>query len=111
MSEINGRVIAVLPIATGGGKNGTWKSQDYVLETGGQYPKKVCFNLFGDKIDQFPIAIDEEIKVSYDVESREHSGRWYTTIRAWKVEKEVLATPVANSNIPPVADSGSDLPF
>ena len=113
MSEINGKVIAVLPIATGEGKNGTWKSQDYVLETGGQYPKKVCFNLFGDKIDQFPIAIDEEIKVSYDVESREHSGRWYTTIRAWKVEKEAGVTgqaPVVN-NVPTTTASDSDLPF
>ena len=112
MSEINGKVIAVLPIATGEGKNGTWKSQDYVLETGGQYPKKVCFNLFGDKIDQFPIAIDEEIKVSYDVESREHSGRWYTTIRAWKVEKEAGVTcqaPVVN-NVP-TPPAGDDLPF
>lgn len=114
MSEINGKVIAVLPIATGEGKNGTWKSQDYVLETGGQYPKKVCFNLFGDKIDQFPIAIDEEIKVSYDVESREHSGRWYTTIRAWKVEKEAGVTgqaPVVNNVPTPPAGDDTVLPF
>ena len=115
MSEINGKVIAVLPIATGEGKNGTWKSQDYVLETGGQYPKKVCFNLFGDKIDQFPIAIDEEIKVSYDVESREHSGRWYTTIRAWKVEKEAVSSVEVpgradQSTTPAVADK-DELPF
>ena len=111
MSEINGKVIAVLPIATGEGKNGTWKSQDYVLETGGQYPKKVCFNLFGDSIDKFNVGIDDEIKVSYDIDSREYNGRWFTTIRAWKVEKEVSVTPIANSNTPPVADSGSDLPF
>ena len=113
MSEINGKIIAVLPIATGEGKNGTWKSQDYVLETGGQYPKKVCFNLFGDKIDQFPIAIDEEIKVSYDVESREYNGRWFTTIRAWKVEKEAVASQATVVNDVPVppAGEGSDLPF
>ena len=113
MSEINGKVIAVLPIATGEGKNGTWKSQDYVIETGGQYPKKVCFNLFGDKIDQFPIAIDDEIKVSYDVESREHSGRWYTTIRAWKVEKEVVVSRPTSAEQPPLpaGASDSDLPF
>lgn len=112
MSEINGKVIAVLPIATGEGKNGTWKSQDYVLETGGQYPKKVCFNLFGDKIDQFPIAIDETVNVSFDIESREYNGRWFTTIRAWKVEKEdgVGQASVA-SGVPISAASGSDLPF
>ena len=112
MSEINGKVIAVLPIATGEGKNGTWKSQDYVLETGGQYPKKVCFNLLGDKIDQFPIAIDEEIKVSYDIESREYNGRWFTTIRAWKVDKEAVGGSQASvANDVPTAPAGDDLPF
>ena len=113
MSEINGKVIAVLPIATGEGKNGTWKSQDYVLETGGQYPKKVCFNLFGDSIEKFNVVIDDEIKVSYDIESREYNGRWFTTIRAWKVEKEAGVTgqaPVVNNvSTPPL--TGDDLPF
>lgn len=113
MSEINGKVIAVLPIATGEGKNGTWKSQDYVLETGGQYPKKVCFNLFGDSIDKFNVGIDDEIKVSYDIESREYNGRWFTTIRAWKVEKAAVGTSQANAvnNVPTTPASDSDLPF
>ena len=114
MSEINGKVIAVLPIATGEGKNGTWKSQDYVLETGGQYPKKVCFNLFGDSIDKFNVGIDDEIKVSYDIESREYNGRWFTTIRAWKVEKEagVLSQATSAEQPPlPASASDSDLPF
>ena len=115
MSEINGKVIAVLPIATGEGKNGTWKSQDYVLETGGQYPKKVCFNLFGDSIEKFNVVIDDEIKVSYDIESREYNGRWFTTIRAWKVEKEAGVTgqaPVANDiHTPAAGDDKDELPF
>ena len=113
MSEINGKVIAVLPIATGEGKNGTWKSQDYVLETGGQYPKKVCFNLFGDSIEKFNVVIDDEIKVSYDIESREYNGRWFTTIRAWTVEKEAGVTgqaPVVN-NVSTPPPTGDDLPF
>ena len=113
MSEINGKVIAVLPIATGEGKNGTWKSQDYVLETGGQYPKKVCFNLFGDSIEKFNVGIDDEIKVSYDIESREYNGRWFTTIRAWKVEKEANVSQGAVVNDVPAPPAGDDtgLPF
>jgi hypothetical protein len=115
--EISGKIIAVLPLATGQGKNGTWRSQDYVLETGDQYPKKVCFNLFNDKIDQFPLAIDDQVNVSFDVESREYNGRWYTTIRAWKVEKVALsatpafAAPVQTFDAAPGAGEGSDLPF
>ena len=76
--EISGKIIAVLPLASGQGKNGTWRSQDYVLETTDQYPKKVCFNLFNDKIDQFHLAIDDKVNVSFDVESRE---LLYTNVR------------------------------
>lgn len=115
MSEINGKVIAVLPLATGEGKNGAWKSQDYVIETGGQYPKKVCFNLFGDSIEKFNVGIDDEIKVSYDIESREYNGRWFTSIRAWKVEKEVSApvSSASHTTIPSAPAFGEDdcLPF
>ena len=119
--EISGKIIAVLPIATGQGKNGTWRSQDYVLETADQYPKKVCFNLFGDKIDQFPIAIDEVVNVSFDIESKEYNGRWFTNIRAWKVDKNgasnapvpVSGSPVTafDASAPAGADEGTGLPF
>ncbi|MDD3078976.1 MAG: DUF3127 domain-containing protein [Paludibacter sp.] len=116
--EISGKIIAVLPQASGQGKNGLWRSQDYVLETADQYPKKVCFNLFNDKIDQFPMAIDDDVKVSFDIESREYNGRWYTTVRAWKVEKNVAASnepqPVVSAppfTAAPPAGEGSDLPF
>ena len=113
MSEINGKVIAVLPLQSGEGKNGTWRSQDYVIETGGQYPKKLCFNLFGDKIDQFPISIDDDVKVSFDIESKEYNGRWFTSIRAWKVEKEASASHAPSVEFPPLPAGAEDsgLPF
>ncbi len=117
--EIAGKIIAVLAMQTGEGKNGPWRSQDYVLETQDQYPKKVCFNLFGAKIDQFPIAIDDQVTVSFDVESREWNGRWFTSVRAWKVEKAAISADTvgaADYNTPPPFDAipsseGSDLPF
>ncbi|GAB1414831.1 DUF3127 domain-containing protein [Paludibacter sp.] len=124
--EISGKIIAVLPLQSGEGKNGTWRSQDYVLETQDQYPKKVCFNLFGNKIEQYPLAIDDQVNVSFDIESREWNGRWFTSIRAWKVEKAAVNGEVFTSSndasiappppIPPVFDStpteeGSGLPF
>lgn len=118
--EISGKIIAVLPLATGQGKNGTWRSQDYVLETGDQYPKKVCFNFFGDKIEQFPLAIDDQVTVSFDLESREYNGRWFTSVRAWKAEKgavsgasapSVSSTPATSFDVASGAGEGSDLPF
>ena len=117
--EISGKIIAVLPQATGQGKNGMWRSQDYVLETADQYPKKVCFNLFNDKIDQFPMAIDDVVNVSFDVESREYNGRWYTDVKAWRVEPGGAAGAAAEGSGPidqPHFEEGAmeekdDLPF
>ena len=114
MSEIKGKIIAILPIQTGQGKSGTWRSQDYVLETADQYPKKVCFNLFGDKIDQYQIGIDETVNISFDVESREYNGRWYTTVRAWKVDKvgeHAASATSSQQGVHPSASEGSNLPF
>lgn len=124
--DITGKIIAVLPMQTGEGKNGQWRSQDYVLETKDQYPKKICFNLFGAKIDQFPIALNDEVKVSFDIESREWNGRWFTSVRAWKVEKNQEMSMAAEApafaqeapfpTVPPVFEEsasgeGNDLPF
>lgn len=86
--EIKGKIIHVLPRQEGTSKAGNvWKKQEYVLETEEQYPRKVCFNLFGDKADQYPAAIGDDVVVSFDLESREFNGRWYTDVRAWKMEK------------------------
>lgn len=83
---ISGRIDSVLPLQQGTSKAGNpWKKQGYVLETGGQYPKKVCFSLFGDKIDQFPIQVGQDVTVSIGIESREFNGRWYTEVNAWNV--------------------------
>lgn len=82
--EISGKIIAVLEEKTGEGKNGVWHSQDAVLETVEQYPKKVAFNMYGDKI--VPMQIGSEVTVSFDIESKEFNGRWFTNLKAWKVE-------------------------
>lgn len=95
--EITGKIIAVLPERGGVSKTGNeWKTQEYVLETHEQYPRKICFNVFGaDKIAQFNIQVGEEMTVSFDINAREYNGRWYNDIRAWKVERGVASAPAA----------------
>ncbi|OKZ38078.1 MAG: hypothetical protein BHV68_12060 [Bacteroidales bacterium 43_8] len=87
--EIRGHIVQILPLQSGVSQASgrEWKKQEYILETGDQYPRKVCFNLFGDKVDQYPAAIGEDVVVSFDLESRAFNGRWYTDVRAWKIEK------------------------
>ncbi|MDR0349679.1 MAG: DUF3127 domain-containing protein [Tannerella sp.] len=120
--EVRGKIIAVLPVQTGEGKNGTWKKQDYVIDYDqqSQYPRKMMFNLWGNKIDQFNIREGQVVKVSFDIDCREYNGRWYNDIRAWKVEMdEAMSTGIDNPpppSFPPApemlpSDDGSDLPF
>ena len=87
--EIVGKIIQVLPLQEGVGRNGNpWKLQGYVLETIENYPRKVHFEVFGeDRIKNNPCAIDQIVTVSFDIESREFNGRWYTSIRAWKIQQ------------------------
>ena len=90
--EIKGRIIQILPLQSGVSANGEWKKQEYILETDAQFPRKVCFSVFGgankeDKIASFDIKEGEELVVSIDLDSREYNGRWYTNVSAWKVDR------------------------
>src|SRR5688500_10653321 len=83
--DISGKIIQFLPAQTGQGKNGPWKKQEFILETGDTYPKKICIAVWGDKIDLGTFKPGDTVDVSFDVESREYNGRWYTDVKAWKV--------------------------
>ena len=85
--EINGKIIKLLSEQSGESAKGPWRKQEYILETDGQYPKKVCFMAWSDKIDEFAIKEGESLVVSVDLESREYNGRWYTDVKAWKVTR------------------------
>jgi hypothetical protein len=85
--EISGKVIQLLAEQTGTGKNGTWMRRDFVIETTEQYPKKICFSGWGDKAAQVSgLQPGQSVKVSFNPESREFNGKWYTDLRAWKIE-------------------------
>jgi len=83
--ELTGKIIEVLPERSGTSTRGPWRKQEYIIEIPGDFPKKVCFMLWGDKIDQFGIQPGQELTVSVDLESREYNGRWYTDVKAWRV--------------------------
>jgi len=102
--DISGKIIAVLPERGGvSQRTGTeWKVASYVLETMEQYPKKCCFEVFGsDKIQLMNIQVGQTLTVSMDIDAHEYQGRWFNTIRAWKVVPYDPNAPVA-----PVAPVG-----
>lgn len=80
------------------------------METEGPYPKKVCVSVWGDKMPSQALNPGSLLKIDFDVESREFNGRWYTDVKAWKIEVAGAgdAPPAADAQ---VSDEPSDLPF
>lgn len=86
--EIQGKIIAALPERSGVSARGEWKSQTYVIETQGQYPKKLAFDVFGaDRITQFNLQVGDIATVFFDFDAHEYNGRWFNSVRAFNVEK------------------------
>ena len=96
--EIRGKIIEILPEKSGQSANGEWRKQEYVLETDSNYPKKICFMAWGDKIGEFNLKQGDSVEVSVDLESREYNGRWYTDVKAWKVSKDGMGAHNAQTN-------------
>ncbi len=118
--EIEGNVFKVLSEVSGEGRNGRWVKQDFVIETFSDYPKKICFSTWGDKTDLVKtLSTGEKIKVSFNPESREYNEKWYTDLRAWKIERDTKAKSSGNSEMPPISEynappegeENDDIPF
>ncbi len=119
--DISGKIVQFLQVQTGQGKNGPWKKQEFILETGDTYPKKVCIAVWGDKIDLGSFKPGDLVDVSFDVESREYNGRWYTDVKAWRVSGKQQSAQPGNtgSSMTPTSFTGNtmnggiddDLPF
>lgn len=112
--ELKGKLIQLLPLQTGTGKNGEWKKQDVIVETEGQYPKKVCISIWGDKINTSQLQIGKLLNISFDIESREYNGRWYTDVKAWKIEAASAGTSQEQGDDihdTTFTSSDEDLPF
>jgi hypothetical protein len=126
--ELTGKIIAVMEPRGGvSARTGnTWKTQEYVLEVPGQYPKRCLFNVFGeDRINQFNIQNGDELTIQFDIDAREYNGRWFNDIRAYNVirgqqpvpgAQPVAAPSEATSPFPPAQEPASegtsdDLPF
>lgn len=94
-----------------------------VIENHDQYPKKMCFDIFGaDKIEQFNIQMGEELTVSFDIDARPMAGSLVQQYpRMESRTRRRRRTHGSGSSVPPPApssapefiagDAKDDLPF
>ena len=120
--QLTAKLSQLLPVETGTGKNGEWKKQSIIVETEGQFPKKICFTTWGDKINTSQWRPGQQLTIEFDIESREFNGRWYTDLKAWKMEPAgtpqqqempMPEPPVYHTmpEAPPPPPAYDDLPF
>ena len=117
--EIKCKLLDKLAVQSGTSARGPWSKQEFIVETLEQYPKKICMNVWGqDKVNEL-VAYNqgEVLVVSVNIESREFNGRWYTDVRAWRIQKEAVAgVQMPSQEANPFTgiqteDDGGDLPF
>lgn len=90
---ISGVITQVLQPQTGVSQRtgNQWMKQQYVIcHDQGQYPKYLCFEVFGqEKIQQMNIQPNEYVTIHLDFNSSQSQkdGRWYNEVRCWKVDR------------------------
>lgn len=110
--KVSGKVVDLLDLQTGTGAKGTWKKREFVIETNDQYPKKICFAAWGDKADSIAqLRKGDNLTVSFNPESREYAGKWYTELKAWKIEGFTQASVEKDETNFGQEDDSETLPF
>ena len=94
--QIKGKIIHILPIQSGRSKKGDWQKRDIVIETDGEYPKKVSVSIWNKLLD-IPIKEGIEVNAEIDINAKEYNGKWYNEVKAWKLEVEKFDNKVTNS--------------
>ena len=126
--EIEGRIARKLNVQTGTSSRGAWSKQEFVIEyQEGNFPTQLCMNVWGDdkvrELDKYQVG--DKVKISFNLSSREYNGRWYTDVRAWRIEPAGAqqsapsgnySAPAPSAPLPSVDDMSSplsddDLPF
>ncbi len=98
--EFDARLLEELPMLSGtSARTGNpWKKRQWVVETFGQYPKKVMIQCFGDRSDSWNLEAGRDYTFSVDLESREFNGKWYSDINVYAVRE--MASPAAAGGYP-----------
>ncbi len=78
--------------------------------------KKVCASIWRDKINEGKLQIGNILQIDFEIESREYNSKWYTDIKAGKIEVETLSIQknsdaIANIDLAEAQSDDGILPF
>lgn len=88
-------------------KSGSFQAREFVIQTDGQYPQFVKFQLVQDRCGAVdPFKEGDKMKVYFDLRGREWNGKYFTNLNAWKLE-QVSVNPAPSA---PAGGGGGDMP-
>jgi hypothetical protein len=123
--NVQGNLIKILPEIGGTSKAGNpWTKGAFLIQIpDDKYPKQIVFDTWSEMIENVKnVPIGSSIDVSFDAESKEFNGRYFTNLKAYKIEVVGQSAQTsqpqssANPNTPspsPLGDNqdNKDLPF
>ncbi|MBQ5403086.1 MAG: DUF3127 domain-containing protein [Bacteroidales bacterium] len=109
--EIEGKIVKIFPQRSGEGNNGTWTSQDFMIEVPGNYPTKAAFDDFNNAAGLQSFQVGDMVKVSFNIRSNEWQGKYITSLRAWRIEKLGGNTSNDNGGTQQSTSSNEAIPF
>ena len=123
MSEltITGSIKKFLPVESGVAKASgkEWKKQNFIVANNEGYEGKeqiFCFEVFGEEkvtnLTKFQKEGDA-VKVSFNIGTNEWKDKYFTSLSAWRIEKDDNDVKVPDLKVPPLAGGQEldDLPF
>ncbi len=108
--EFEGSVYRILPLTKGTSARGEWQRQDVVFDMQeGNFTRKICVTFFNRPDDVAKLKEGATYHVSVNIESREYNGRWYTDVRAWRLQPKEVDAPAAAPmpDMPPLGEEPS----
>jgi hypothetical protein len=84
--EIKGKILAIEQVKVISDK---FSIQEFVIETQGQYPKKLALQAINKcQYDLVRMGIGSSGTFTFDAESKEFNGKWYTNLRCNAIKED-----------------------
>jgi hypothetical protein len=107
--ELKFKIIEILPLQEGTSQAGkAWMKQQFIGETSGQYPKKICLSTFSKNVID-TIDVGQQVIATVEVSSREYKEKWYTEVNVLKIESGTVSKPTPEPETE--TETEGDLPF
>ena len=109
--EFEGVVYKIMPPVKGTSARGEWQRQEVIFDLPSEFSRKVCVIFFNKESEVARLREGATYTVSFNLESREYNGSWYTDVRAWRVQsKDEQSAPAPAYGAPAPAAPSADLP-